>query len=523
MKDLRVLRLLALGLTVLGLAGCSQEPENFEEVSIADLHDRMQRGQVTSEQLVHFYLDRIEAIDRAGPELNSVIELNPDALMIARALDEEWEESGPRGPLHGIPILLKANIDTADDMHTTAGSLALADHIAPEDAFLVSRLRDAGAVILGKANLSEWANFRSRRSSSGWSSIGGQTRNPYNTLRNPCGSSSGSGVAVSANLAMVAVGTETDGSIICPAGINGIVGIKPTLGLVSRSGIIPIAHSQDTAGPMARSVRDAALLLTAMTGIDPRDPATADAPDATIDYAAALAADGLNGMRIGVLRTHSGAGSNPAVEEVLAAGIAAIEAQGGIVEDDLNIDISDAYAAEYQVLLYEFKTDLAAYFETSGAPVSSLDDVIAFNEVNADEVMPIFGQDILEASNEKGGLEETEYLEALETSNQMVRDGLEQVFEAHELDALLAISNGPAWMTDHANGDNFHIGSSSFAAISGYPNVTVPAGFAHDLPIGLSFIGRPFTEQQLIGIAYAFEQATLARRAPALAPAAEVD
>ncbi|MDJ0908425.1 MAG: amidase [Woeseiaceae bacterium] len=523
MKYLRESLLLALGFAVLGLAGCSQEPGNFEEASIAELHDGMQRGELTSEELVHFYLDRIEAIDRAGPELNSVIELNPDALMIARALDEEWAESGPRGPLHGIPVLLKANIDTADNMRTTAGSLALADHIAPEDAFLVSRLRDAGAVILGKANLSEWANFRSNRSSSGWSSIGGQTRNPYDTLRNPCGSSSGSGVAVSANLAMVAVGTETDGSIICPSGINGIVGIKPTLGLVSRSGIIPIAHSQDTAGPMARSVRDAALLLTAMTGADPRDPATADAPVTAIDYAAGLAADGLDGMKIGVLRSHSGAGSNPAVEDVLSSSIAAIQAQGAIVEDDLQLDISSAYGAEYEVLLYEFKTDLAVYFEASGAPVSSLADVIAFNEEHADEVMPIFGQEHFMAAEAKGGLDDPEYLEALETGERVVRSGLEQLFEEHELDALIAISNGPAWMTDHANGDNFQVGSSSFAAISGYPNVTVPAGFAYDLPIGLSFIGRPYTEQQLIGIAYAFEQATLARRAPELTPAADSD
>ncbi len=508
-------------LVIIGLAACEQQTGNYEEASIAELHDQMQRGELTSEQLVHWYLDRIETIDRSGPELNSVIELNPDALMIARALDEEWAESGPRGPLHGIPVLLKANIDTADSMHTTAGSLVLADHVAPQDAFIVSRLRDAGAVILGKANLSEWANFRSRRSSSGWSSIGGQTRNPYDTLRNPCGSSSGSGVAVSANLVMVAVGTETDGSIICPSGINGIVGIKPTLGLVSRSGIIPIAHSQDTAGPMARSVRDAALLLTAMTGIDPRDPATADAPDATINYAAALAADGLAGMRIGVLRTHSGAGSNPAVEGILSAGIVAIEAQGGIIENDLQLDISDAYAAEYRVLLYEFKVGLAAYFADSAAPVSSLSEIIAFNEANAEAVMPIFGQDILQAAEETAGLDEDEYQEALDLSKQIVRGGLEQLFEEHELDALLAISNGPAWFTDHANGDNFQVGSSSFAAISGYPNVTVPGGFAYDLPIGLSFIGKPFTEQQLIGIAYAFEQATLARRAPELTPAAE--
>ncbi len=508
-------------LLCLALAACARDDGSFEEASIAELHDRMQRGELTSEQLVHWYLDRIEAIDRSGPLLNSVIELNPDALMIARALDEEWAESGPRGPLHGIPVLLKANIDTADSMHTTAGSLALADHIAAEDAFLVSRLRDAGAVILGKTNLSEWANFRSRNSSSGWSSIGGQTRNPYNTLRNPCGSSSGSAVAVSANLVMVAVGTETDGSVICPSGINGIVGIKPTLGLVSRSGIIPIAHSQDTAGPMARNVRDAALLLTAMTGTDERDPATAGAPVTAIDYAAALAADGLAGMRIGVIRSHSGAGSNPAVEDILAAGIHAIEAQGAEVIDDLSVDMTGVYDAEYEVLLFEFKADLAAYFAASNAPMSSLADVIAFNEAHSEEVMPIFGQDILSASEEKGGLDDATYLEALDTSKTVVREGLDELFDEHELDALLAISNGPAWMTDHANGDNFRIGSSSFAAISGYPNVTVPAGFASDLPIGLSFIGRPFSEQQLIGIAYAFEQATLARRAPELTQVTE--
>jgi amidase len=303
--------------TALLLCACSETPQDFSEVQIAELHDRMQRGEVSAEQLVRWYLGRIEELDRSGPELRAMIELNPDALMTARALDEEWQESGPRGPLHGIPVVLKANIDTADKMHTTAGSLALAGHIAAQDAFIVSQLRDAGAVILGKANLSEWANYRSSRSSSGWSSIGGQTRNPYNPLRTPCGSSSGSAVAVTANLTMVAVGTETDGSVICPSGINGIVGIKPTLGLLSRSGIIPIAHSQDTAGPMARSVRDAAILLTAMTGTDPSDAAMAAAPTATIDYAANLAADGLEGKRIGVIRSHYGAGSNPAVEQLL--------------------------------------------------------------------------------------------------------------------------------------------------------------------------------------------------------------
>jgi amidase len=504
------------------LSGCGGDSrqygdsDNFEESSIADLHDGMQRGELRSEQLVHWYLDRIEAIDAAGPELNSVIELNPDALMTARALDEEWQRTGPRGPMHGIPVILKANIDTADKMHTTAGSLALANHIAPRDAFLVSRLRDAGAVIIGKSNLSEWANFRSTRSSSGWSSIGGQTRNPYNTLRNPCGSSSGSAVAVAANLVTVAVGTETDGSVICPSGINGIVGIKPTLGLVSRSGIIPIAHSQDTAGPMARTVRDAAILLSAMAGADSDDPDTANAPSAVLDYTASLAADGMQGKRIGVLRSFYGAGSNPNVEAVLDDSLKAIKEAGAELIDDITIETADANEAEYEVLLYEFKADLAVYFERSAAPLKSLADVIAFNEANAEAAMPIFAQDIMIAAEEKGPLSDEEYLGAVETSRRIMRDGLDAVFREHKLDALVAISNGPAWMTDHANGDTYHIGSSSYAAISGYPNVTVPAGFASDLPIGLSFIGRPYAEKPLIEIAYAFEQATDARRKPDL-------
>lgn len=513
-------RLLWLSALLLAISACEQEIGDFEESSIAEIHDGMQRGELTSEELVHFYLQRIDAIDRRGPELNSVIELNPDALMIARALDEEWAESGPRGPMHGIPVLLKANIDTADNLRTTAGSLALEDHIAAEDAFLVSRLRDAGAVILGKANLSEWANFRSSRSSSGWSSVGGQTRNPYDPLRNPCGSSSGSGVAVSANLVMVAVGTETDGSIVCPSGINGIVGIKPTLGLVSRTGIIPIAHSQDTAGPMARSVRDAAILLTAMTGVDPEDPATADSPVTAIDYAAALAADRLDGARIGVIRSYYGAGSNPAVDEILADAIVAIQAQGAEVEDDLAVDLSGVGDNEYLVLLYEFKADLAAYFARSGAPFATLQDVIDFNEANAEQVMPIFGQDIMTRAEESGDLADPVYLEALNAGQSKVREGLDRLFEEYELDALIAITNGPAWMTDHANGDHFNISSSRYAAVSGYPNVTVPAGFVSELPIGLSFIGRPWSEQQLVGFAYAYEQATLARRAPDLPAAA---
>lgn len=500
---------------------CTKAPADHSETSIAALHDSMQRGELRSEELVLWYQERIEIIDWQKPGLNAVIELNPDALLIARALDEEWQRSGPRGPMHGIPVLLKANIDTADKMHTSAGSLVLADHIPPRDAFIVSQLRDAGAIILGKANLSEWANFRSTRSSSGWSSVGGQTRNPYDMLRNPCGSSSGSAVAVSANLVTVAVGTETDGSVICPAGINGIVGIKPTLGLLSRSGIIPIAHSQDTAGPMARSVRDAAILLSAMTGVDAEDPASTAAKIARTDFAAKLAADELTGKRIGILRSHYGAGSNPDVEALLTAGIHSMTEQQAVIIDDIDIDMSGVADAEYTVLLYEFKADLANYFARSAAPVSSLDDVIAFNDANAETVMPHFGQDVLLASNASGDLNDPAYLDALEASGGAARRALDAAFAEHQLDALVAISNGPAWMTDTINGDSFHIGSSSYAAISGYPSVTVPAGFVSGLPIGLSFIGRPWSEEQLIGIAYAFEQATGARQAPNFARASE--
>jgi amidase len=497
------------------LAACGGETRDFSEASIADLHDQLQRGDITSEELVDWYIDRIAAVDRSGPALNAIIEINPDARDIAAALDREWQSSGPRGPLHGIPVVLKANIDTADQMYTSAGSLALADHVPPEDAFIVKRLRNAGAVILGKANLSEWANYRSSRSSSGWSSVGGQTRNPYDTARTPCGSSSGSGVAVAANLTVVAIGTETDGSVVCPAGINGIVGIKPTLGLVSRSGIIPIAHSQDTAGPMARSVRDAAILLTVMTGVDADDPATSDA-EIHHDYSANLTADGLRGKRIGVLRSFYGAGSNPNVEAIYEANIAALREQGAEIVDDIEIDTRGMSTAEGEVLSYEFKADLKQYFIDSSAPLESLADVIAFNEANADTVMPIFGQERFLAAEEKGPLTEQAYLDALADSKRIARDGIDGAFEEHGLDAIIAVSNGPAWMIDHANGDAFHIGSSSLAAISGYPNITVPAGFASDLPIGLSFIGKPWNEKQLIEIAYAFEQATGARRAPAL-------
>ncbi len=500
-------------LTACLLAACADVEQDFSESTIAGLHDQMQRGELTSEELVGWYLDRIAAIDRAGPRLNAIIETNPDAMEIARALDAEWRVSGPRGPLHGIPVVLKANIDTADRMATTAGSLALRGHVAATDAFLVKRLRDAGAVLLGKANLSEWANFRSSHSSSGWSSLGGQTRNPYDTARSPCGSSSGSGVAVAANLTVVAVGTETDGSVVCPSGINGVVGIKPTLGLISRSGIIPISHSQDTAGPMARSVRDAALLLTAMTGVDAADPATAGARPSD-DYSSNLTADGLRDARIGVIRSYYGAGSDPRVDAILDASIVALETNGAVIVDDLELGSDEMYDAEWEVLLYEFRSDLNAYLEKSSAPVATLADLIAFNEANATTVMPIFGQDIFIKAEEKGPLTEDAYLQALEKSTRLARSAIDDALAEHDLDALIAPTNGPAWMIDHVNGDTYGIGSSSLAAISGYPNVSVPAGQIAGLPIGLSFIGAAWNEKQLIEFAYAFEQATDARRAP---------
>lgn len=476
----------------------------------------MHRGEVDSEQLVSWYLERIEAIDRNGPRLNAVIEINPDALQIARALDQERRQSGPRGPMHGIPVILKANIDTADHMHTTAGSLALKDHSPNKDAFLVSRLRAAGAVILGKANLSEWANFRSTRSSSGWSSIGGQTRNPYDTARNPCGSSSGPAVAVAANLTTLAIGTETDGSVVCPAGANGIVGIKPTVGLVSRSGIIPIAHSQDTAGPMARTVRDAAILLGAMMGTDSSDPASAVAASAPVDFAANLTADGLAGKRVGVIRSYYGAASNPEIEAILESSIKLLRSQGAEIIDSINIDTTGMDDAEYEVLLYEFKTDLERYLERTAAPLRTLAEIIEFNDEHAKSVMPFFGQEILHLSESKGPLTDNEYLEALETSRRIARTGIVDTITEHNLDMLIAPTNGPAWLTDHINGDSFHVSSSSYAAVSGYPSITVPAGFVSGLPIGLTFIGQANTEKQLIEFAYAFEQATRVRQPPEL-------
>jgi amidase len=505
-----IIRFVWLAILAAGLSATAEERD------IPTLQAQMEAGELSAEELTNYYLERIRTLDESGPALNSIIEVNPDALAIARALDKERRESGPRGPLHGIPVVLKANIDTADKMETTAGSLALAGHIPPRDAFLVERLREAGAVILAKANLSEWANFRSSKSSSGWSSIGGQTHNPYDTARNPCGSSSGSGVAVAADLTAVAVGTETDGSVVCPASINGIVGIKPTLGLVSRSGIIPIAHSQDTAGPMARNVADAAMMLTAMTAPDSADAAMENRPAGTRDYAAGLSAGALGGKRIGVIRSYSGAGENPYVDRNFEAAIGVLRAAGAAIVDPVDIDTDGMGDAETEVLLYEFKADLNDYLAGSNAPVRTLADVIAFNAANADAVMPFFGQDLLEQASQKGPPGETAYIEALETSRRIARDAIDGALQNHGLDTLVAPTNGPAWMTDHANGDHFSVGSSSLAAVSGYANITVPSGFVFGLPLGLSFIGGPFSEETLIGIAYAYEQASRARRPPAL-------
>jgi amidase len=415
--------------------------------------------------------------------------------------------------LHGIPVILKANIDTADQMVTSAGSLALAEHVPPDDAFVVKQLRDAGAVILGKANLSEWANFRSTRSSSGWSSVGGQTLNPYDTARSPCGSSSGSAVSVAANLTAVSIGTETDGSVVCPAGINGIVGIKPTVGLVSRSGIIPIAHSQDTAGPMGRTVRDAAILLAAMTGTDPDDAETLNA-ESDRDYSSNLTADALNGKRIGVIRGWYGEGSNPDVDAIYETGIEKIQAAGAIIIDDIEFELDEMNDAEYEVLLYEFRAGLNSYLQKSAAPVENLDDLIKFNDANADTVMPVFGQEIFLKTAEKGPLTDAAYLTALENSKDFARRTLDKLIAEHQLDALIAPTNGPSWMIDNINGDSFGIGSSSLAAVSGYPSITVPAGFVSGMPIGLSFIGKAWNEKQLIEIAYAFEQTTGVRKPP---------
>jgi amidase len=512
---------LVLSRPVLSCATLSARPSStsfeLDEATIAQLQEGMKNGKLTARSIAEKYLRRIKEVDKQGPAINSIIELNPDALRIADALDRERKTKGARGPLHGIPVLLKDNIDTADRMLTTAGSLALVNSTPSRDAFIAERLRAAGAVILGKTNLSEWANFRSTRSSSGWSGRGGQTRNPYAIDRNPCGSSSGSAAAVAANLAAVAVGTETDGSIVCPSSANSIVGIKPTLGLVSRSGIIPIAHSQDTAGPMARNLTDAVILLNALAGIDPRDDATAASRGkASIDYTQFLDSNGMKNARIGVARKFFG--FNEKVDRLMEAAIDAMKRLGAIIVDPADIPTTGKFdETELEVLLYEFKADLNKYLAERGtkAPARSLKEIIEFNEQNREREMPYFGQELFIRAEAKGPLTSKDYREALQKNHRLSRaEGIDAVMSEHRLDALVGPTGGPPWTTDLINGDHFSGASSTPAAVAGYPNINIPAGFIHGLPVGISFFGRAYSEPTLIKLAYAFEQATKFRRPP---------
>jgi amidase len=504
-----------------GTAGTSAVLEfELDEMTVDQLQQAMAEGHLTARAITEKYQQRIEDVDRNGPVLRAVLETNPDALQIAEGLDRERQAGQVRGPLHGIPVLIKDNIDTADKMMTTAGALALQGHHAVQDSWVAARLRAAGAVILGKTNLSEWANFRSTRSTSGWSGRGGQTHNPYVLDRNPCGSSSGSGVAVSANLCALAIGTETNGSIVCPSSINGIVGIKPTVGLVGRSGIIPISESQDTAGPMTRTVRDGALLLGALTGADPRDPATqAGQGQSYTDYTPFLDPNGLAGARIGVARHLFG--FNPDVDQLMENAIQVMKEKGATLID-LKDPVTEQVGGDaFQVLLYEFKDGVNKYLAGLGPdiPVKTLEDVIRYNKENAEKSMPFFGQELLIQAQEKGGLDSPEYRQALENVRQGCRDnGIDQVMDGNELDALIAPTGSPAWPTDLLNGDHFTGGSSSPAARAGYPNITVPAGFVYGLPVGISFFGRTYSEPVLLKFAYAYEQATRHRRPPEFLP-----
>lgn len=487
---------------------------NVVEASVADLQAAMQAGRLSAVAITQAYLARIKAIDQAGPRINSVIELNPDALAIAAMRDQERRQGATRGPLHGIPVLLKDNIATADKMETTAGSLALIGAKPPRDAFLVSRLREAGAVILGKTNLSEWANIRSTRSTSGWSARGGLTKNPYALNRNTSGSSSGSGAAIAASMAAVAVGTETDGSITSPSSVNGLVGIKPTLGLISRSGVIPIAHSQDTAGPMTRTVADAALLLTAMAGVDARDPATEASRGKAADYTKFLDVNGLQGARLGVARKMFG--GHDRVQALMESALAVMRAKGATLIE-VEIPHTDKYGdSELEVLLYELKADLNAYLaDLTQSPVRTLKEIIAFNEKNNLKEMPHFGQELFIQAEAKGGLDSPAYREALANNLRYSRaEGIDAVMREHRLEALIAPTGGPAWLTDFINGDHYSGSFTTPAAVAGYPHVTVPAGQISGLPVGLSFVAGAWQEATLIRLAYAFEQATRHRQAP---------
>jgi amidase len=501
----------------------------LDEVTIDDIRKGFESGQYSSRSLTEKYLARNQEIDKdkSGPMLNSVIETNPDALQVAEGLDQERKAKGERGPLHGIPILIKDNIDTGDHMNTTAGSLALVyshpDSRPQRDAFVAAQLRKAGAVILGKTNLSEWANIRSSHSTSGWSGRGGLTRNPYALDRNPCGSSSGTGAGVSANLCVAGVGTETDGSVVCPSSANGLAGLKPTVGLVSRSGIIPISHSQDTAGPMARTVRDVAILLSAMAGADAEDSATANSEGKTFsDYTKFLDPAGLKGARLGVVRKYFG--FNDAVDHLMDTLLGEMKHAGAEIIDPADIPTIGKFdESEMTVLLYELKTDLAAYLSRrTGSAIKSLKDVIDFNELNRGREMPFFGQDIFLKSEQKGPLSSKEYVDALEMNHRLSRaEGIDFVMDKFKLDALVAPTGGPAWLTDLINGDHSAGGSSSAAAVAGYPNINVTAGYLWGLPVGISFFGRAWSEPTLLKIAYSFEQLTKARQKPRFLPRIE--
>ncbi|MFO1312048.1 MAG: amidase [Burkholderiales bacterium] len=518
-----LLRLAAAGTALANMPNAAAQTVPSSEIAQADvatLGALQKSGAQSAVSIAQMYFARMDAIDRAGPSINAVVERNPDALAMAEALDRERKDKGPRGPLHGIPVLIKDNIDTADRMRTSAGSLALAEHTASRDAFVVERLRAAGCVILGKTNLSEWANFRSTRSTSGWSGRGGQTRNPYALDRNTSGSSSGSGAAIAADLCAIAVGTETDGSITSPASVCGLVGLKPTVGLVSRSGIIPISHSQDTAGPMTRTVADAAALLSAMTGVDARDPATRSSKGKAQDYTRAFDPAGLKGARIGIARDFFG--TNDRVDRVVEEGIAAMKDAGAVIVDPVKLPSHGKLGEnEYLVLLYEFKAGLDAYLAAVGpsVPVRSLADVVSFNARNAAREMPYFGQEIMLQALQKGPLTEPEYQKALAVNQLLSRSkGIDAALAAHRLDALVAPTGPLGWMIDYANGDHASGGCTQMPAVAGYPHITVPAGLAFGLPVGISFFAGAYSEAKLIRLAYAFEQATKARRPPRFEP-----
>jgi amidase len=485
----------------------------FAEMDISDLQARMHAGELDSRTLTQAYLDRIAAIDKAGPQLNAIIELNPDALKEAALRDLERKNKAVRGPLHGIPILLKDNID-ATPMVTSAGSLALQDFRPKTDAFLVRRLREAGAVILGKTNLSEWANFRSTHSTSGWSARGGQTRNPYVLDRNPCGSSSGSAVAVSANLATAAIGTETDGSILCPAAINGLVGLKPTVGLISRNGIVPISHSQDTPGPMTRSVADAAMLLTVLAGRDTADAATQQSAwNVTLDYHARLKTDALKGARIGVLRSKFDI--HPDAAAAMEAAIEVMQEAGATVIDTEIPTDGQWEDAELELMLYEFKAGVERYLGDHDAPLKTLTQLIGFNEQYRTSEMPYFGQELFEMANSKGGLGEPAYISARSLARRLAGpEGIDAALKAEKLDALIAPTTGPAWLTDYAAGDRFPGAGYRAAAVAGYPSLTIPMGHSDGLPLGIVFIGTAWSEPRLIELGFAYEQLTRARKPP---------